>query len=259
MRKDMYKVIVERPRRGGGCRSEMPMPVDSEDSPCREGLRRRHRSRKHLNENLRPLERYLAAQVGRPWDKVYSEICAGIDRRNTVQQHIHQHIEDFVAVKVVRIDGVPHRVRDGWSPCPLDAEAYRVPSLYVDPDTGLLRENVEALRARRTRREAWRRGLQASRRASMPWERRELDAWTQLHCIDGVWYRVTLDLVPRSGRRDAIDRIRGIAAHLCPETRNAGATPCNLDLFGRPDVYASEKRQLPARELRAHRLVNAVR
>jgi hypothetical protein len=55
MRKDMYKVIVERPRRGGGYRSEMPMPVDTEDAPGREGLRRRHRSRKHLNENLRPL------------------------------------------------------------------------------------------------------------------------------------------------------------------------------------------------------------
>ena len=45
-----------------------------------------------LNENLAPLRRYLHAQIGRPWNKVFSEICAGIDRRNTVQQHIHQHI-----------------------------------------------------------------------------------------------------------------------------------------------------------------------
>lgn len=259
MRKDMYKVIVERPRRGGGYRSEMPMPVDLDESPRQEGLKRRHRSRKWLNENLRPLERYLAAQVGRPWDKVYSEICAGIDRRNTVQQHIHQHLEDFVAMKVVRIDGILHRIRDGWPPRPLDADAYRVPRVYVDPESGLLRENADGLRARRMRRETWRRDMQASMRISMPWERREIDAWTQLHCIDGVWYRVTLDLVPRSGRRDAIDRLRGIAAHLCPETRDAGATYCNLNLFGRADVYASGKRQLSARELRAHRLVNAIR
>ena len=30
-----------------------------------------------------PLERYLHQQVGRPWDAVYAEICAGIDRRST--------------------------------------------------------------------------------------------------------------------------------------------------------------------------------
>ena len=40
------------------------------------------------------------AQIGRPWNKVFSEICAGIDRRNTVQQHIHQHIRDFIAIDV---------------------------------------------------------------------------------------------------------------------------------------------------------------
>jgi len=39
-------------------------------------------------------------QLGRPWNKVFSEICAGIDRRNTVQQHIHQHIRDFIAIEV---------------------------------------------------------------------------------------------------------------------------------------------------------------
>jgi hypothetical protein len=70
MRADMYKVIVERPRRGGGDRQYRPLPND-DDAPARESLRSRHKQRKWLNENLRPLQRFLASQVGRPWDNVY--------------------------------------------------------------------------------------------------------------------------------------------------------------------------------------------
>jgi hypothetical protein len=55
---------------------------------------------RELNENLAPLRRYLHTQIGRPWNKVFREVCAGIDRRNTVQQHIHQHIRDFIAIDV---------------------------------------------------------------------------------------------------------------------------------------------------------------
>lgn len=65
MRKDMFKVIVERPRVGGSYDRERCTPVD-EEGPTHESLRWRHRSRKGLNENLRPLERYLQQQVGRP-------------------------------------------------------------------------------------------------------------------------------------------------------------------------------------------------
>lgn len=37
---------------------------------------------------------------------MFSEICAGIDGRNTVQQHILQHIDDFIAINVdIRADG----------------------------------------------------------------------------------------------------------------------------------------------------------
>jgi hypothetical protein len=52
---------------------------------------------RELNENLNPLRRHLRTQVDRPCSKVFSEICATIDRRNTVQQHIHQHIDQFIA------------------------------------------------------------------------------------------------------------------------------------------------------------------
>ena len=99
MREDMYKVIVERPRRGKEGDALAARLRNDFDGPMRLGMRAGYGYRS-LNENLAPLRRYLHAQIGRPWNKVFSEICAGIDRRNTVQQHIHQHIRDFIAIDV---------------------------------------------------------------------------------------------------------------------------------------------------------------
>ena len=104
MRSDMYKVIVERPRSGKRTRPAALRLRNDLDGPMRLGMRACN-DYLDLNENLQPLRRYLRAQLGRPWDKVYSEICARIDRRNTVQQHIHQHIDDFIAIKVTENDG----------------------------------------------------------------------------------------------------------------------------------------------------------
>jgi len=99
MRKDMYKVIVERPRRGKDGDANAARLRNDFVGPMRLGMRAGYGYRA-LNENLAPLRRYLHAQIGRPWNKVFGEICAGIDRRNTVQQHIHRHIRDFIAIDV---------------------------------------------------------------------------------------------------------------------------------------------------------------
>jgi hypothetical protein len=120
MRPDMYKVIVERPRRGKRMR---PLAIhfrNNLDSPAHLCLRAAYDHRE-LNENLQPLRRYRHAQVGRPWDKVYSEICATIDRRNTVLQHIHQHIDQFIATRV--------GLRDGRLAFTLQASVWRLPPI----------------------------------------------------------------------------------------------------------------------------------
>lgn len=65
---------------------------------------RMHYEGKQLNENLTPLKRFLRAQVGRPWDKVYSEINEHVKVKNTVQAHIRQHIDNFIAIKTHRDD-----------------------------------------------------------------------------------------------------------------------------------------------------------
>jgi hypothetical protein len=100
MREDMYKVIVERPRRGGGWAFQKDGRKfrNSEDAPQKVGMKQGYQSRKSLNENLSPLKRFLESSIGKPWNKVYSELSEGIDRRNTVQEHIYSHIEQFVAL-----------------------------------------------------------------------------------------------------------------------------------------------------------------
>ena len=255
MRHDMYKVIVERPRRGGGYASDIQDPQDLEESPRQEGLRRRHRSRKSLNENLRPLERFLAAHVNRPWDKVYAEICAGIDRRNTVQQHVFQHIGDFVAVNVKQIDGVLYHDRRFGRLEPL-GEVWG-PKFYVDPRTRMLRPNTARISARREWKQKHLDTLRA--RSGGPREdRRIVDATTQLHRIDGVWYRIALEPVVGAGQADrmAVDVLRKLPADQCPSWQDSRTVRSNHTLFGKADVYARSKRQLGSHELRHHGLVN---
>jgi hypothetical protein len=106
MREDMFKVIVERPRWGSRMRTnEGRRYRASEDVASKIGIKQGYVTRKYLNENLSPLKRWLESQANRPWDKVYAELCANIDRRNTVQQHIFAHIDSFVERETRLVDG----------------------------------------------------------------------------------------------------------------------------------------------------------
>ena len=255
MRKDMFKVIVERPRWGSRARAHNREVELDEDASARETTGQRHRDRcKHLNENLSPLKRWLAAQVDRPWDKVYAELCARIDRRSTVQAHIHQHLEDFVAIRVIEVDGVLHATR--WSGLvPLEDRWGRW-ELYVDPRTGILRRNRKAAAVRRERKRA----DKARWRAGVPATRRDLAPDRQLHRLDGVWYEVTLAPIPprAEGLRKWIaapfDVVLHCSAHAFAYDPKTGMA--NWRQYGTSDRYAVRKRQLGHAELAKHGLHN---
>lgn len=139
MRKDMFKVIVERPRRGGNKTNteRREANMDLEDLPSKQSMRRKHRERKELNENLKPLERFFKSRVGQNWDKVYSEVCEFIDVHSTVQQHVRQHIKDLVHLNVARdTEGKILDKRYSWG-----GEFHEIwhGDLYIDPDTNILR------------------------------------------------------------------------------------------------------------------------
>jgi hypothetical protein len=250
MREDMYKVIVERPRSGrfASAKGRWDQVGPDESSACREALHK-YRRTKYLNENLAPLRRFLQAQVGRPWDRVFAEICSGIDRRNTVQQHIHQHLDGFVAIDVCVIDGELCVRRGGWgAPEPLSRRW--APEMYVDPRTRLLRVN----KARAEALKAAKRAAIAEQTKPHP-ERRDIDADTQLHRVGGVWYEVRLAPLPKATDESVYDVLlqRMVRQEKSRHHRRSagGGSP-----FGRDDVYACSKRQLASRELRDHGLRN---
>src|SRR5665811_643005 len=130
MRNDMAQVIVERPRIPDHTgRKGRAIPLD--EMPHHQGMRRPHLLHgdgKSLNENLRPLRRYLERQVGRPWNKVYAEIAARL-RVDTIQQHVRDHLRDFVAI-------TPRRQIHDWRACMRGGLWWQ--PLYVNPETGLL-------------------------------------------------------------------------------------------------------------------------
>lgn len=139
---------------------------DAEDYDGGPGRASSARHEKHLNENLAPLKRYLMGQVGRPWNKVYSEICRTIDTRSAIGLHVLQHLDGFIARDTVIENG---RVYD---------RGYRrlteVRGLYVHPVTGLIRL--------------------AKRRPSKP-KRTELNLVAvseilEYEKIDGLWFQM---------------------------------------------------------------------
>jgi len=253
MRTDMFKVIVERPRgyKGGDATADRRRRNDF-DGPHFLGMRAGYGYRA-LNENLRPLQRYLRSQVGRPWNKVYSEIARTIDRRNTVQQHVYQHIEDFVAVKVAWQDG---RLVD------LDAYggiADLSQELYVDPRTGLLRLNKNY----RSWRQRYRENARADE-AEIHARRRIVDDLTQLHLIDGEWYEIRFAPLPAGEWKNVVVRGRTVYKHVAEARYDVVRKCMTSDSEGRDErarlygvrlIYATAKRQLSHREKKSYGLL----
>ncbi len=142
MRTDMFELLLERPRSYRGCRARKAPPYPRarlrprvlEESERNEALGGRYAERS-LNENLTPLVRWLARQVGRPWRLVYSEISAHLSAGSAVQQHVRDHLTDFVALHVLTVDGVLHgHMRHGVQPIGRWRRSF-----YVCPTSGLLR------------------------------------------------------------------------------------------------------------------------
>jgi hypothetical protein len=242
MRKDMSKVIVERPRGG---RSWPARPgrtralVDDDGEPIAARGAREPRGKpqrtKSLNENLGPLRRFLDSQVGRPWNKVYAEIAEHLKPSSTVQQHVRDHVEDFVAVKTrMRKGEVLTISRWGGEVALADARQ----RLYVHPRTGLLRKN-EHYKSWNARQRDKKKREEVERAARM----REIDAKTQAHLFDGVWWEVKLAKMTRE--LPCVDVVQDAKLSTLPAR----------DLYGREGVYARAKRVYSKTEKKALGLV----
>lgn len=258
MRSDMAKVVTERPRRGHGDDSvktsytirPKDLSIDSdgdyEDADygpgrikasrggqCRlrlsEGrsmkMRGNHSAydcHKEFSDLLGPLRGYLRKQVGRPWDKVYSELRANLDFRTVSGQHIWDHVKQEVELHTyMRVDGqVGELGRYG--------RVGVVDGLYVHPLTRLL-----CYRKKRNLRIGF-------------WRDKpnpdvvKIDEVNSIERINGIWYYVRF----------------GIVDVYVPARMTASGFVARPEYFEEKRVV-QWKRQLSRRELRAHGLRNA--
>lgn len=192
MREDMFKVIVERPRRTRGKSTKTKLRYFRDDRSRMSGRRMacELNDRKWLNENLAPLKRYLFTQRGRKWDDVFSEICQHIDTGSTVKMHVREHLDDFIVRNIM--------ISDDGMYCDMDSPQYqrRADSwwkeLYVCPIDGRIKE-TQALLASfglKTQRQIYRRKRkQRARNRTYKNSFRRLSDTEFLVICDGIWYR----------------------------------------------------------------------
>jgi hypothetical protein len=241
MRADMSKVIVERPRKKGRAWNRPKgalrrMRRYGEDGPpSREGIKVCWGDHtKWLNEHLGPLRRYLDKQVGRPWNKVFSEICEHIDRNSAVQDHVRDHISDYVTTNVIVIAGILCCGEGNWNyGRPLHELGYR--PWYVCPRTGLLRRIKPASRKHQLR----------PKNPDLPKFVRVSET-LQCRIINGAWHLVTLKPLrdPHHQRKCSTE------VDVVLQRRVVELSPTEAKRHFGAEVYAVAVRRLALRELR---------
>jgi hypothetical protein len=245
MRKDMSRIIVERPRTGSGWRrtGRTEALVDDDGTPLRQRAPRRKSQRtKSLNENLAPLRRFLESNVGRPWAKVHSEIAENIRPTSTVQKHVLDHVSDFVAINTTMKDGkVMVFPRFGRGAVAVEKS---FAFLYVHPKTGLLKKNRH-----------WRGPLADPRKKRSPprERRRDIGPMRQAHLFrDGAWWDVVLERIPQRVQQKILNG--RLVKHKVPldvtdEVLSRGLSDLPPgSLYGRDGVYAVSVRRLTKAE-----------
>lgn len=256
MRADMAKVIVERPRRGHATlhyRRPRGTVEQLEELPAVEGIRNRRRTRdwKEFSDVLGPLRNFVQSRVGRPWNKVYSEICERLKPTSTPQQHVLDHLKQMVETNTWRsADGrvMCHQRYHG------DQEVHD--TCYVDPDTGILRQAKISRSLRRQYRE---------KEAAKPKEFIKVGDERELHKVEGVWYwAVFSDWPAPRFVYDKIETIRGDGViHVVQVRRELKSGPNDvIAVLPGPKIpgerYRSGKRQASGRDLREHGVQNDV-
>lgn len=180
MRADMKKLLCESPRVHGGRIRKGRTARSYEDLPFREGMsmtsRKNGWSGKEFGEHLAPLKRYIEKQIGRPWDKVYSEICKSMgDGQTPVESHIFVHLDGYICINVVRCSldesrtglvyhGMKYRHR--W--------AVSSGQLYVCPTTGIIKRAKSLVKDKPRKHET---------------NYRKLDDNYVALKLNGIWYR----------------------------------------------------------------------
>lgn len=184
MRDDMKKVVTERPR--SGIRFKTPkgynrqMDRYGEDSPKREKIRLKWRQvgyNKEFTDVIGPLYRFLLKQVGRPWDKVYSEITQKLPKGTVTNDHIYTHVFQFVERDVEIVDGECCHKGHTIHGRPIRSSGTYV-QMFVHPTTGILCKAKKG-------KSPYAFDMPKTHEAGIA-----VYPGCQYHKVDGIWYEV---------------------------------------------------------------------
>jgi hypothetical protein len=233
MRSDMATVVTERPRSGGrlktpkGSKREYQREVRNEAESHREKIRQKWGwEHKQFTDVLGPIYGYLLSQVGRPWNDVFSEICQHLPANSLNTSHVRDHIKQFVEINVIMIDDYPH-----------DTEGHSITNrgrypfaYYVHPETGILCK---------LKQKQWitRKGYKKPKAGiNVPGE-----PLKQYHCIDSIWYILTLKPAPKYSSHRTQEYDIGYKCRLDYNER--------VKIYG-GDLVSMDKRQLNGKEVK---------
>lgn len=231
MKKFFEKIITERPRACGGVKSPKGQSKQdqlSENAPKREKIRlkwQKDHSCKEFTDVISPLNRWLASQVGRPWDKVYSEICENLPKTTKQYIHIHEHIGWFVETNVEIIDGVACHKSGVLHGHPIQSST-SLKDFYVHPKTGLLIEAPRIYKKKRYPPDA------------PKWKEIQGKKYFQ---IDGIWYEIETAPIPKTYER------KYFYDPVLKQTFKDAIELCRI--YGKSEIGVS-KRQLNKKEIR---------
>lgn len=242
MRNDFTSVIVERARYGrsrvhpktarfgaGLCLNlDLGLDLDQGQDATHQSMNApwRH-NRKEKRIHLAPLRRFLRAQVGRPWNDVYSDVCHTFKGVVSNGDRLTNYIDWDVELNV--------RVRDSDGEL-ITERGYSVGgnTLYVHPESGILTLSPTSARRR------W--------KNKPRFESVVIDSEHKLVNIDGLWFVVTLATIPGVEVSERpFDVVLGRAV-FADDIKYAWGNEFYRS-WG-PGLYACSKRQANSREIR---------
>ena len=136
MRDDIRKVVFERAKANRTWAKKRKrnnrILLDSDGLQFEEASNLIRTARqKYRNSHFNAIRGFLTRNVGKPWDVVYSAVCARADNRNLLGREIRTYVEDCVATNCW-IDG--HLIMHyDWQ-----GRSRQVDGYYVHPATGRL-------------------------------------------------------------------------------------------------------------------------
>lgn len=155
----------------GGCRSlkaherQLVKLGDFDALPFSTSMQRRFRWRNTSTYSCSYIHRYMDANCGRPWDDVYSELCAKFDSSTFEGHSARETIFYYVS---------PRRWLSYWR------------MFYVD-DSGLLQKRVNDW-SKKKRRARWNEPVD---------NQITIDSYSDYRKLNGIWYQVFYKDIPQ--------------------------------------------------------------